>query len=567
MVNERGEVVCLDYGSPRTLAEMAKTCYYELLGVERNANDSELKKAYRKQALVWHPDRNHGNAEEATQVFAEIREAYETLSDPNERAWYDDHREQILRGDDYAAMATASDGYAQNNPDASVSFTSTSVLMRYFSVSSFSGFDDSTKGFFAVYRSLFDTLRDEELQVVDAESEDRLDLIRNLSFGDTHTLYDEDEMYARMQGTSGSTGRRGEGTGSTLRDFYNFWTTFTTRKSFGWFDRYRLADADNRQIRRLMEKENRHLRDKAKREFVDAVQNLAAWLKRRDPRYKRYVEEKQQQQQQQELNRKRRVLEQRAAVVDGAGSYVCQAWEEVDYTSVLDDLLGEDPETTYDKGTAVDGCEQPSHSDNSADEDELFCPVCDKEFKSAAQKVNHKQSKKHQKAVRAFRREIQREERLLAKTQNASAGEATENLESIKCEEAEAEAGATGESDESDALLQMIRELSVTQAAQGKKSKKGKRRWHQQEQQLVDEPTLSAPSEDLAATQRPSKREQRRQRQKAKTHDEYICNTCTEGFASRNQLFKHINDTGHALAGSRASGGAATPKNGKRVGR
>ncbi|PIA19461.1 DnaJ-domain-containing protein, partial [Coemansia reversa NRRL 1564] len=369
-------------------------CYYDLLGVERNANDSELKKAYRKQALVWHPDKNHGNAEEATQVFAEIREAYETLSDPNERAWYDDHREQILRGDEYAATASASGGYAQNNPNASVSFTPTSVLMRYFSVSSFSGFDDSAKGFFAVYRSLFDTLRDEELQVVDAESEDRLDLIRNLSFGDAHTLYDEDEI-----------------------DFYNFWTTFTTRKSFGWFDRYRLADADNRQIRRLMEKENRHLRDKAKREFVDAVQNLAAWLKRRDPRYKRYVEEKRQQQQQQEFNRKRRVLEQRAAAVDGAGSYVCQAWEEVDYTSVLDDLLGEDPETNYTEGAAVDGREQPSHSDSSADEDELFCAVCEKEFKSAAQKVNHEQSKKHQKAVRAFRREIQREEQLLAKTQ------------------------------------------------------------------------------------------------------------------------------------------------------
>ncbi|KAJ2792381.1 hypothetical protein H4R20_006753, partial [Coemansia guatemalensis] len=454
-----------------------------------------------------------------------------------------------------------------SSPSASVSFTPTAEVMRHFSVSSFSGFDDSPKGFFTIYRNLFDTLRDEELQVVDAESEAKLDLIQNLSFGDSHTLYDEDEAYARMQGPSGGAGRRSEGTGSTLRDFYNFWTTFTTRKSFGWFDRYRLADADNRQIRRLMEKENRHLRDRAKREFVDAVQNLAAWLKRRDPRYKRHVEEKRQQQQQHELDRKRRVLEQRAAVVDGASSYIRQAWEEVDYTSVLDDLLGEDSEIEHAEGAAADSGDQPHHNDGPVDDDELFCVVCDKEFKSAAQRANHEQSKKHQKAVQAIRREMRREERLLAKAQNACASESAEEPECIESKGAAASASATGSGDESDALAQMIRELSVAQAAQGKKSKKGKRQWQQQDQQPVDEPALSTPPEVLTAAQRPSKREQRRQRQKAKTHDGYACNACGEGFASRNQLFKHINDTGHALAGIRQAAGAETPKKGKRIGR
>ncbi|KAJ2360550.1 J protein jjj1, partial [Coemansia sp. RSA 2607] len=101
---------------------MAKTCYYELLGVERSATDSDLKKAYRKQALVWHPDKNHGNTEEATRIFAEIKEAYETLSDPQERAWYDNHREQILRGDDYmaaAAAAAAGSAYGYGQADRS----------------------------------------------------------------------------------------------------------------------------------------------------------------------------------------------------------------------------------------------------------------------------------------------------------------------------------------------------------------------------------------------------------------------------------------------------------------
>ena len=70
-------------------------CHYDVLGVERDAEDAELKKAYRKLALEWHPDKNAHRHDEAEAKFKEIRGAYETLSDPNERAWYDSHREAI----------------------------------------------------------------------------------------------------------------------------------------------------------------------------------------------------------------------------------------------------------------------------------------------------------------------------------------------------------------------------------------------------------------------------------------------------------------------------------------
>ncbi len=66
-----------------------KRDYYEILGVDRNASDAELKSAYRKLALQYHPDRNPGNHEEATEKFKEITEAYGVLADADKRAAYD----------------------------------------------------------------------------------------------------------------------------------------------------------------------------------------------------------------------------------------------------------------------------------------------------------------------------------------------------------------------------------------------------------------------------------------------------------------------------------------------
>jgi molecular chaperone DnaJ len=71
---------------------MAKRDYYEVLGLAKNASEEDIKKAYRKLAMKFHPDRNQGDdAKKAEEKFKEAKEAYEMLSDAQKRAAYDQY--------------------------------------------------------------------------------------------------------------------------------------------------------------------------------------------------------------------------------------------------------------------------------------------------------------------------------------------------------------------------------------------------------------------------------------------------------------------------------------------
>ncbi len=86
---------------------MAKKDYYEVLGVNRDASDEEIKKAYRKLAMKWHPDRNPDNPK-AEEHFKEAKQAYEILSDSGKRAAYDQYGHA---GVDASAGAGAGAGF------------------------------------------------------------------------------------------------------------------------------------------------------------------------------------------------------------------------------------------------------------------------------------------------------------------------------------------------------------------------------------------------------------------------------------------------------------------------
>lgn len=72
--------------------------YYKILGISKDASEADIKKAYRKAALKYHPDKNTNNKEEAEKKFKMVGEAYQILSNPDERAAYDKYGKAGVNG-------------------------------------------------------------------------------------------------------------------------------------------------------------------------------------------------------------------------------------------------------------------------------------------------------------------------------------------------------------------------------------------------------------------------------------------------------------------------------------
>jgi len=90
---------------------MNKRDYYEILGVPRDASETEIKKAYRQLALQYHPDRNPGD-KEAEEKFKEAAEAYEVLRDPEKRSLYDRFGHEGLKGTGFTGFSGFEDIFA-----------------------------------------------------------------------------------------------------------------------------------------------------------------------------------------------------------------------------------------------------------------------------------------------------------------------------------------------------------------------------------------------------------------------------------------------------------------------
>ena len=87
---------------------MEKRCYYEVLEVSKTSSAGEIKKAYRKKAMEFHPDRNPGNAE-AEEKFKEASEAYEVLSNQEKKQMYDQFGHQGVNGQGFGGFNSTDD--------------------------------------------------------------------------------------------------------------------------------------------------------------------------------------------------------------------------------------------------------------------------------------------------------------------------------------------------------------------------------------------------------------------------------------------------------------------------
>ncbi|KAG0348803.1 hypothetical protein BG005_011307 [Podila minutissima] len=558
-----------------------RTCHYVILDIDKNASETDIKKAYRRRALEWHPDKNHHRVEEATKQFALIAEAYEVLSDPQERAWYDSHRDAILRGDEKSDQAEGAAG------------TTSAELMKFFSTSIFKGFKDNNAGFYAVYRSLFEKLAQEEAE---AAANDRYEDAGAQqyypSFGCSTTTYDDNSD-------------------SDVKQFYNAWLTFSTQKSFSWCDKFRLSEAPDRRVRRAMEKENKKFRDVARKEFNDTVLSLAQYVRKRDPRFLAYQEQQKEKQKAIQAEMKARTEKAKEELRAKAEQFQEQAWSRVQ-----------------------DEDDEESGSENDEDEfdQEFECIICDKFFKSERQWKNHERSKRHLKAVEDIRLEMMHEENQLmgnsptgdmspSMNGNESEDDFEEELEMPNKKSSKDEDILSG-SDFDDEPLSPVEVAPVFSTLKSKKKNKKKKvmtTGHDFDEAELDEmdqdgladllgsvrlssvggspvnrsrtgtpsrgsrlahdldldsdrdedtPVSTAPvsraespdgkAKKLSGKAKKKARSELAAQKLAESGAALKCRVCKEDFDTKNQLFNHIKETGHATATAPATG-ANTP--------
>eukprot|EP00252_Welwitschia_mirabilis_P027103 TRINITY_DN9170_c0_g1_i1.p1 TRINITY_DN9170_c0_g1~~TRINITY_DN9170_c0_g1_i1.p1 ORF type:complete len:701 (-),score=211.12 TRINITY_DN9170_c0_g1_i1:148-2160(-) len=346
-------------------------CLYEILGVERSATAEEIRSAYRKKALKLHPDKFVQTAdvseEEATARFQELAKAYEVLSDPRERAWYDSHRTQIL-------YSSSNVSFSKKSGDFDID------LWPYFSATAYSGFGNTGKGFYKVYGDLFQRIFESEVSY--ARIANVFDKIREPPvMGDLKSPYEQVEA------------------------FYDYWLGFSTLKGFEWIEEQHVSSAMNRRIRRLVEEGNKKLRRKVKKEYNETVRELAAFVKKRDKRVlQRQIERKKEEEAKaaQARARKKEIERER---LERARQYVEPEWARVHDGS---DQEGGD-ENWFDDNRGKKGLDGKSYNDEKR---ELYCVVCSKKFKSEKQWKNHEQSKKHKEKVAELRETFDEEEEL-----------------------------------------------------------------------------------------------------------------------------------------------------------
>lgn len=365
-----------------------KTCYYELLQVSSDATETELKKAYRKKALQLHPDKNPDNIEESNHKFSLVRAAYEVLSDPQERAWYDNHKNSILNDEEEEII----------EGESYLPSLSTEEIYRFFNPGMYTNLDDSISGFYAVVSRIFERLAHEEVQ---HGKYNKVSGFEKFKDDEANNAIDESYLKYPRFGNSKSSYV------DNIRNFYNVWGSFQTVKNFNWKDEYRYMYASDRRTRRLMERENKKIRDDARKEYNEVIKKYVNFIKKRDPRVKSGQEELQKLTKKKQLeDYQNQIHQQNLNKLKNLNDFSEQDWQKMDPEELkeLEELL----ENEYDD-ESTDSEFEEFQDNEDLEIHEFECIVCDKIFKNEQQFQIHEDSKKHKKNVRQLQWEMKQE--------------------------------------------------------------------------------------------------------------------------------------------------------------
>lgn len=493
-------------------------CHYEILELARDADDSQIKSSYRKLALKWHPDKNINNETEAKEQFQLVQQAYEVLSDPQERAWYDNHRDEILKGKNTDYEEEALD------------------VFQYFTVSCYKGYDkNEPKNFYAVYSDVFSQIFAEDFEYMTEEEIEEVPM-----FGDADSDYE-----------------------TIVRRFYAFAESYSTKKSYAWLFPHNVSEIRHRKINKIMDKENKKIQLKARKERNEEVRNLVIFVKKRDRRvaaYKKVLEEKAEENR---MKSEKLRLEQMRKKEEEL-----REQELKHKTGVLNEGYEEQLKQLESAYANLYTNDSPEEQNVESDSDDvLYCEACNRLFKDENSYKNHLTTKKHKANV------------ILLEIQNSNGmeeeSEPINGNDPIPRENNDEEDGASSptqsstkkrgknkkqkgkktipvsrisESSEPDQVptslgLDRVKEDEEEFAwdEASKKSKKGKGKANK------GKASTSAIKQESVIVPIIVQEEEKKEEITETTTQEHKCATCNNNFPSKNKLFNHLKQTGHSV--------------------
>ncbi|KAH9425557.1 DnaJ sub C member 21 [Dermatophagoides pteronyssinus] len=333
--------------------------FYDILNIKNDATIDQIKKII-----------NLDNVVETTAIFNRIQEAYEILSDPEKRNWYDNHRDVFHKD--------------------LVDVSEYEIDEKYFQPNCYNGYNDDDNGFYTVYRKLFEDIIAQEIRFYDDPKD-----FEYPTFGDSNSDL------------------------KSVKYFYDIWQSFKTVISFNQLDKYDIRQAPNRRFGRFMERENEKSENKHK---------LVKWLRSRDKRMKKYAEhlaEKNRDNRknpnnndgkkiQENLNISNNYVETNGfklseeqwleleATLDNELMIVLMTWKSLELRIESIDLEPKSQIDPDDDGRNNNQIDCANNDDNDDTNLLYICDVCNKNFKSLNSYNNHLKSKKHLNNVKLY---------------------------------------------------------------------------------------------------------------------------------------------------------------------